>query len=172
MLQDLAPKHVKGRVHQPLLVAEYAGVGLDLSGPFGMNPKKFLAGYQGHQPCVRSAAEAAERIANLTNEIYKRPASFAGFCLTQLYDVEHEKNGLLLYDRRPKLNRKILRKTFNGSKQLGRWKRPASELKEPKTKKLKRKKGKRKKLGTLGPTSKKKKRCPYTCRLRLSNSCS
>ena len=34
---------------EPRLVAEYAGVGLDLSGPFGTNPKKFLPGYLGGQ---------------------------------------------------------------------------------------------------------------------------
>ncbi|CAE7193717.1 lacZ [Symbiodinium natans] len=56
---------------------EYAGVGLDLAGPFGFNLPNLVLGWH--------------------------------FLFVFLYDVEHEKNGLLLYDRRPKLPQSALK---------------------------------------------------------------
>jgi len=34
----------------------------------------------------------------------------AGFCYTQLYDVEQETNGLYTYDRRPKVKPEVIYK--------------------------------------------------------------
>ena len=90
-----------GYAGQPLLVAEFGGVALDVGGPYGKNPKHLLPGYLGREPEPKSKEEALSRIQRLTAEIYERKR-YAGFCYTQLYDVEFEKNGLLTYDRRAK----------------------------------------------------------------------
>ena len=37
-----------------------------------------------------------------------------GFCYTQLMDVEQETNGLLTYDRKPKLNIEKIKKINDG----------------------------------------------------------
>jgi len=37
------------------------------------------------------------------------PGPVEGFCYTQLTDVEQERNGLLGFDRRPKLDPRLLR---------------------------------------------------------------
>ena len=78
-----------------MLVAEYGGVGFDAGGPFDLNDtKKFLTGYSQRGCGLPSTGdEAVLRIEGLTAEIYKREF-YAGFCYTQLYDVEFEKNGL------------------------------------------------------------------------------
>jgi len=121
ILQQLPAKFVDGHKGQPMFVAEYAGVGIDLGGPYGKNPKRFTPGYPGASGLPKTAAEALERIGSLTAEIYKVP-NITGFCCTQLYDVEHEKNGLLLYDRKPKFSKSALRHIFDGRGQKGRWK--------------------------------------------------
>lgn len=130
-LLDEPNKYLDGRKNQPLLVAEYAGVGFDAGGPFGLNKEKFLAGYA-QKGCglPSTAEEAVLRIEGLTAEIYKREC-YAGFCFTQLYDVEYEKNGLLKYDRDPKFQHDF-RKIFDGRLQIGRWSEapPASGSKE------------------------------------------
>jgi len=40
-----------------------------------------------------------------------------GFCYTQLTDIEHEQNGLLTFDRRPKVATELLRKVTETPKQ-------------------------------------------------------
>merc|ERR1712217_895878 len=106
-------KYVDGRRGQPWLVAEYGGVASDVGGPFGKNPKKFLVGYNGAPGFPKTRKEALRRIQSLTSSIYQNP-SVAGFCYTQLYDVEYEKNGLLRYDRSAKFPGSALVKTFGG----------------------------------------------------------
>ena len=49
-----------------------------------------------------NAQELEERYANVLDGLASLPF-VAGFCYTQLTDVEHELNGLLTYDRRPKV---------------------------------------------------------------------
>jgi hypothetical protein len=61
-------------------------------------------GYAG----VEKTAEAAlARYNGLTSAILKIPA-FAGYCYTQLTDVEQEVNGLMTYDRKPKFDVKAV----------------------------------------------------------------
>eukprot|EP00927_Polykrikos_kofoidii_P022472 TRINITY_DN20959_c0_g1_i2.p1 TRINITY_DN20959_c0_g1~~TRINITY_DN20959_c0_g1_i2.p1 ORF type:complete len:746 (+),score=94.82 TRINITY_DN20959_c0_g1_i2:82-2319(+) len=113
LLANLPPKHVRGREGQPMLVAEYAGVGWDVGGPYGRNPRRFLAGYAGRPGLPASQEEALERINKLTKCVHDSKTPFAGFCCTQLYDVEYEKNGLLRYDRRRKYSHAALRAIFD-----------------------------------------------------------
>jgi len=123
LLSELPAKFVRGRSGQPLLAAEYGGVGLDDGGPYGpRNPRHLLPGYpgRGQVGLPRDAREALARIAALTSEIYDAP-HVAGFCYTQLYDVEFEKNGLLRYDRSWKFQKAALRRIFDGRGQKGRW---------------------------------------------------
>lgn len=112
LLADPPPKHVEGRRGQPLIVSEYGGVGLDRSGPLGKNPKNLLAGYNGPPGIPTTEADALARIAALTTEIYRAP-QVAGFCYTQLYDVEYEKNGVLRYDRSWKFKPEALKRIFS-----------------------------------------------------------
>ena len=116
-------KYLDGRQGQPLLVGEFAGVGFDAGGPYGFNDEKFLPGYvQRGYELPATADEALSRIHGLTAEIYKRDL-YAGYCFTQLYDVEYEKNGLLKYDRTPKFPLPQLRRIFDGRLQTGRWRK-------------------------------------------------
>lgn len=115
VLQAPPPKHVEGRQGQPLFVAEYGGVGMEAGGPYGPNPKRFLAGYGGGFRASEGRVALA-KVRALTEELYAAP-SVAGFCYTQLYDVEYEKNGLLRYDRafKPGLTLPALREVFGGA---------------------------------------------------------
>lgn len=56
-------------------------------------------------------AEALSRIGGLTAEICAQKG-IAGYCCTQLYDVEFEKNGLLTYDRLAKFPIAEMKKIF------------------------------------------------------------
>ena len=55
----------------------------------------------------KTAEAALDRYRGLTEAIFKVPA-FAGYCYTQLTDVEQEVNGLLTYDRKPKFDLKVI----------------------------------------------------------------
>ena len=116
-------KYLDGRKGEPLIVGEFAGVGFDAGGPFGFNDEKFLPGYvQRGFELPATAGDALSRIHGLTAEIYKRDL-YAGYCFTQLYDVEYEKNGLLKYDRTLKFPVPQLRQIFDGQLQMGRWRK-------------------------------------------------
>eukprot|EP00913_Durusdinium_trenchii_P010212 g9573.t1 len=108
---------------EPLFVAEYAGVALDLGGPYGLNPSHLLAGYAGRSKegqLPTDMEEALKRISGLTQAIYNAE-DYTGFCCTQLYDVEYEKNGLVRYDRQRKFPLASLQQIFDGRWQKGRW---------------------------------------------------
>lgn len=80
---------------QPVIVSEFGGVSVQGSGGWGYaqarDPAHFLRIY-------REMVEAL-----------MQPGPVEGFCYTQLYDVEHERNGLLTADRRPKLDPDLVR---------------------------------------------------------------
>mmetsp|Transcript_33080 Transcript_33080/g.85240 ORF Transcript_33080/g.85240 Transcript_33080/m.85240 type:complete len:731 (+) Transcript_33080:37-2229(+) len=120
-LQDPPKHHIDGRQGQPLFVAEYGGVGMEAGGPIGCNPPKFHAGYRGGFSSTQGCLALA-RIRDLTTAIYSTQ-TLSGFCYTQLYDIEYEKNGLLRYDRtaKPGLSASALRRIFDGNHQQGRW---------------------------------------------------
>ena len=61
----------------------------------------------GYSGVEKTAASAIERYRGLTSAIFKISA-FAGYCYTQLTDVEQEINGLMTYDRQPKFDVKAV----------------------------------------------------------------
>ena len=58
--------------------------------------------------------EVYARIAALT-AVLTGHTQMAGFCYTQLTDVEQERNGLYTYDRKAKFDTERLRKIFGGT---------------------------------------------------------
>lgn len=77
---------------QPVFVSEYGGFGYVEEGDegwgYGENPK--------------TKEELFQRYKNFTLSLLDNP-NIMGFCYTQLYDLEQEKNGLYTYERKPKL---------------------------------------------------------------------
>ncbi len=57
----------------------------------------------------RTEDEFAARYKGLTDALLDN-ANIMGFCYTQLYDVEQEKNGLMTYDRKFKFDPGIFKK--------------------------------------------------------------
>ena len=78
---------------QPYYVSEYGGI--------WWNPGQADAKAWGYGDRPASLEEFLERYRKLTQALLENP-SVAGFCYTQLYDIEQEVNGLLTFDRRPK----------------------------------------------------------------------
>ena len=85
---------------QPFIVSEYGGIWWN---PPGLEVKESW-GY-GERP--RSLEEFIARYKALTESLLSNKA-ISGFCYTQLYDIEQETNGLYTYDRRPKVDPKII----------------------------------------------------------------
>ena len=84
---------------EPVFVSEYGGIGWDVecdiqSWGYGKNP--------------RTEEEFVERYKGLTEAIMKC-GKICGFCYTQLYDIEQEKNGLYTYSRKPKFDINIFK---------------------------------------------------------------
>ena len=83
----------------PVFCSEYGGIKWDMerdieSWGYGNAPKteeEFIARYKGLADALMSNSK------------------MLGFCYTQLYDVEQEKNGLYTYDRKPKFDIKIFK---------------------------------------------------------------
>jgi Glycosyl hydrolases family 2, TIM barrel domain len=80
---------------QPYFVSEYGGIWWN---PGQKDEKAW--GY-GNRP--RSGEEFLDRYKKLTEALLMNP-KVAGFCYTQLYDIEQEVNGLYTFDRRPKFD--------------------------------------------------------------------
>ncbi|MGM0125304.1 hypothetical protein IGI37_002702 [Enterococcus sp. AZ194] len=80
---------------EPFCVSEYGGIKWDPTEQSGDS-----WGY-GEEP--KTEEEFFERYRGLTEVLLNHPKIF-GFCYTQLYDVEQEKNGLYYYDRTPKFD--------------------------------------------------------------------
>ena len=78
---------------QAFCISEYGGIKWDPSGESSW-------GY-GTEP--QSKTEFLERYEGLTNVLLQHPQLF-GYCYTQLYDIEQEKNGLCYYNRKPKFD--------------------------------------------------------------------
>jgi hypothetical protein len=77
---------------QSVFVSEYGGFALIADGEKGW----------GYGSAPKNAEEFLERYTDYTNSLIDNP-DIMGFCYTQLYDVEQEKNGLYTYNRVPKL---------------------------------------------------------------------
>jgi len=80
---------------EPSIVSEFGGISLAGAGGWaygeGGGPGELLAAYR---------AEVGALLG---------PGPVEGFCYTQLTEVEQERNGLLGFDRRPKLDPRLLR---------------------------------------------------------------
>ncbi|MGN0172393.1 MAG: glycoside hydrolase family 2 protein [Acutalibacteraceae bacterium] len=84
---------------KPLILSEYGGTRLEKDSGWGY----------GDAACDEQAL--LERISSLTRAVLDCGV-FSGFCYTQLTDVEQEQNGLLTFQREPKLPLKALRAVF------------------------------------------------------------
>lgn len=85
---------------EPVFISEYGGIKWDADG--GMESWGYGEG-------PKSKEEFIERYRDLTNALLDNEKMF-GFCYTQLYDVEQEKNGLYTYNRVPKFDMEIFKK--------------------------------------------------------------
>ncbi|MGB9862494.1 MAG: glycoside hydrolase family 2 protein [Candidatus Saccharicenans sp.] len=80
---------------QPYFVSEYGGI--------WWNPGQKDEKAWGYGERPRTAEEFLERYRGLTEALLFNP-KIAGFCYTQLYDIEQEVNGLYTFDRQPKFD--------------------------------------------------------------------
>ena len=83
----------------PLFNSEYGGIGWDI--------EKDIASW-GYGTGPKTEEEFLERYKSLTECLLKNKL-LCGFCYTQLYDIEQEKNGLLTYDRKFKFDPEIIK---------------------------------------------------------------
>ena len=86
---------------QPYYVSEYGGIW------WNPDQKDDTAWGYGERP--KTAEEFLERYKRLTEALLFNPR-IAGFCYTQLYDIEQEVNGLYSFDRKPKFNPDTIRR--------------------------------------------------------------
>jgi len=86
----------------PVYLSEFGGIAFI---PPGHDVPKESWGYSGVE---KTSDSALARLRGLYEAIAKVPA-FAGFCYTQLTDVEQEVNGLLTYDRKPKYDVQVIK---------------------------------------------------------------
>jgi len=96
-----APWHNRAREApyrgQPFMVSEFGGT----------RWRKGKNGW-GYGNAPASQAEFLERFRGLVTVLLRHPR-MAGFCYTQLYDIEQEQNGLCTYDRKPKFSPEVIR---------------------------------------------------------------
>jgi len=83
---------------QPIVISEYGGIAMASD----IQPEKGQTGGWGYGHSMKSTKQLLKQFQALTDEILKRP-EIAGYTYTQLTDVEQEVNGLLTFDRCPKV---------------------------------------------------------------------
>ncbi|MCL2509322.1 MAG: beta-galactosidase [Oscillospiraceae bacterium] len=88
---------------EPVFVSEYGGIKWIVDDDFGDN---WGWGY-GEAP--KSEEEFLDRYKRLTDTLLDNDR-MCGFCYTQLYDVEQEKNGLFTYERKAKFDPEFFKK--------------------------------------------------------------
>lgn len=86
---------------QPYFVSEYGGI--------WWNPGQQDEKAWGYGDRPKTPEEFIERYRKLTEALLFNSA-VAGFCYTQLYDIEQEVNGLYTFDRKPKFDPEIFRR--------------------------------------------------------------
>ncbi|MBP1045049.1 glycoside hydrolase family 2 [Enterococcus sp. BWM-S5] len=84
--------------NQPILLTEFGGIGYELGGQAGW-------GYTS----VDNEEQFLDDYGRIMDAVYSSSALW-GYCYTQLTDVEQEINGLLTYDRQPKVSLEAIRK--------------------------------------------------------------
>lgn len=91
------PAYLPGYSHrgEPVIVSEFGGIALAGSGGFGWS--------EARDP------EALLHTYGALVEALMAPGPVEGFCYTQLTDVEQERNGLLTFERQPKVDPSLLR---------------------------------------------------------------
>lgn len=94
------PDHEPPYAGQPVVVSEYGGT--------WWNPDQDHDKAWGYGDRPKDEQAFAERFAELAKVLLDNP-HIAGFCYTQLTDVEQEVNGLYTYDRKPKFPPEVLR---------------------------------------------------------------
>jgi hypothetical protein len=90
------PAYLDGYRHrgEPVLVTEFGGIALEGSGGWNYGQ-------------VANAEALVRTYTELVNGLMGGPVD--GFCYTQLVDIAQERNGLLTFDRRPKVDPSRLR---------------------------------------------------------------
>ena len=91
---------------QPYIVDEYGGVRFI---PEDRQP--FSTVSWGYNKDKLSQAETEQRVTELTRILTDNPR-VAGYCYTQLTDIEQEQNGIYNYDRTPKFDAEAIRSCF------------------------------------------------------------
>jgi beta-galactosidase/beta-glucuronidase len=89
----------------PLVMSEFGGIAYRVGTPVGKNEW----GYSGVEPTKEAMLE---RLNGLVKALRNNPI-WAGFCYTQLTDVEQEINGLMTFQRQPKADPAEFGKIFN-----------------------------------------------------------
>jgi hypothetical protein len=89
---------------EPILVSEFGGIAYKKSDWQGW-------GYTS----ASSDDDFIKRYYNVVSSLLESPL-VQGFCYTQITDVEQEINGLLTYDRKPKVDLQIIREINEGKK--------------------------------------------------------
>jgi hypothetical protein len=105
----MTPEAEMGYGGQPLMVDEYGGTWWREEATEAQDPSKKSSWGYGKRP--DAIEEVYARIEGLTAALKTHP-HIAGFCYTQLTDVEQEQNGVYTYDRKPKFDAERLRKAF------------------------------------------------------------
>jgi beta-galactosidase/beta-glucuronidase len=90
----------------PILMTEFGGIAFRAGVP--QSDKEW--GYAGIEPTKEAMLQ---RLDGLIKALRANPV-FAGYCYTQLTDVEQEINGLMTYDRKPKATPEEFSRIFNG----------------------------------------------------------
>ena len=90
---------------QPVFLSEYGGIKWDMDAL--VDTEHRLSWGYGETP--KTEEEFIERYRGLTEALLNNKYMF-GFCYTQLYDVEQERNGLYTYEREPKFDMNIFKK--------------------------------------------------------------
>ncbi|MFL6561071.1 MAG: glycoside hydrolase family 2, partial [Bacillus sp. (in: firmicutes)] len=88
----------------PIMVTEFGGIAYKKSAWQGW-------GYTS----ASNDDDFIERYYNVVSSLLESPL-VQGFCYTQITDVEQEINGLLTYDRKPKVDLNIIREINEGKK--------------------------------------------------------
>jgi hypothetical protein len=99
------PAYLPGYAYrgEPVVVSEFGGVAVAGAGGFGW-----------------SEAAGADSLLTTYREMVgalMAPGPVEGFCYTQLTDVEQEQNGLLTFERQPKVDPQLLRKVTQTPKE-------------------------------------------------------
>ena len=100
---------------QPYILDEYGGISY-----LPENRKPFAENSWGYNREKLSKTETEQRIVALTACLTGHPR-LAGYCYTQLTDIEQEQNGIYNYDRTPKFDPEIIRKCFSGKPAWSRF---------------------------------------------------